>query len=162
MTCSEQCKYYPILTSLKRVYLVKRSLYIYSTRNILPYPMWDITLSFSFPSQTFLTSRDLFPATMMEKKKPKKSFFPFRITLNPFSVINQISPHTQNGRNSKKKSSFHSWITPNPFQLFPFNGVFLFLSYSLFNHRLSQFSFSNGVFFSLSFMEHVASMQNKK
>ena len=31
------------LTALKRVYLVKRSLYIYSVRNLLPYPMWDIT-----------------------------------------------------------------------------------------------------------------------
>ena len=32
------------LTALKHVYLVKRSLYIYSDRNILPYPMWDITM----------------------------------------------------------------------------------------------------------------------
>ena len=32
------------LTALKRVYLVKRSLSIYSVRNILPYPMWDITI----------------------------------------------------------------------------------------------------------------------
>ena len=31
------------LTALKRVYFVKRSLYIYSVRNILSYPMWDIT-----------------------------------------------------------------------------------------------------------------------
>ena len=30
---------------LKRVYLVKMSFYIYSTRNILSYPMWDITNS---------------------------------------------------------------------------------------------------------------------
>ena len=27
------------LTALKRVYLVKKSLYIYSARNFLPYPM---------------------------------------------------------------------------------------------------------------------------
>ena len=32
-----------VLTALKRVYLVKRSLYIYSARNFLSYPMWDIT-----------------------------------------------------------------------------------------------------------------------
>ena len=31
------------LTALKHVYLVKRSLYIYSVRNFLPYLMWDIT-----------------------------------------------------------------------------------------------------------------------
>ena len=29
--------------ALKHVYLVKMNLYIYSTRNLLPYPMWDIT-----------------------------------------------------------------------------------------------------------------------
>ena len=31
------------LTTLKRVYLVKRNLYIYSVRNFLSYPIWDIT-----------------------------------------------------------------------------------------------------------------------
>ena len=31
------------LTALKCVYLVKMSFYIYNVRNILPYPMWDIT-----------------------------------------------------------------------------------------------------------------------
>ena len=30
-------------TALKRVYLVKRNLYIYSVRNLLSYLMWDIT-----------------------------------------------------------------------------------------------------------------------
>ena len=47
-THSQPCRYCPLwtqraLTALKRVYLVKRSLYIYSAKNILPYPMWDIT-----------------------------------------------------------------------------------------------------------------------
>ena len=28
--------------ALKRVYRVKMSLYIYSIRNFLPYPMWDV------------------------------------------------------------------------------------------------------------------------
>ena len=36
-----------VLTALKHVYLVKKSLYIYSARNFLPYPMWDITSNFS-------------------------------------------------------------------------------------------------------------------
>ena len=31
------------LTALKRVYLIKRNLYIYCAKNFLPYPMWDIT-----------------------------------------------------------------------------------------------------------------------
>ena len=31
------------LMVLKHVYMVKRSLYIYSTRNFFPYLMWDIT-----------------------------------------------------------------------------------------------------------------------
>ena len=31
------------ITALKRVHLVKMSMYIYSAKNFLPYPMWDIT-----------------------------------------------------------------------------------------------------------------------
>ena len=31
------------LMALKRVYLIKRSFYIYSINNFLPYPMWDMT-----------------------------------------------------------------------------------------------------------------------
>ena len=48
-TCTQPYRYCPlwaqrVLTALKCVYLVKRSLYIYSARNILPYSMmWDIT-----------------------------------------------------------------------------------------------------------------------
>ena len=30
--------------ALKRIYLVKRSLYIYSARNFIPYLIWDVTL----------------------------------------------------------------------------------------------------------------------
>ena len=47
-TRTQPCRYCSLwaqvaLTALKRVYLVKRNLYIYSARNILPYSMWDIT-----------------------------------------------------------------------------------------------------------------------
>ena len=31
------------LTTLKRVYRVKRSPYLYSVRNFPPYPIWDVT-----------------------------------------------------------------------------------------------------------------------
>ena len=30
-------------STLKHVYLVERSLYLYSTKKFLPYPMWDVT-----------------------------------------------------------------------------------------------------------------------
>ena len=47
-TCTQPCRYCSLwtqraFTALKRVYLVKRSLYMYNAKNILPYPMWDIT-----------------------------------------------------------------------------------------------------------------------
>ena len=46
------------LTALKRVYLIKRSLYIYSTRNFLPYPMGSQGLdliSFGFKADNIYT-----------------------------------------------------------------------------------------------------------
>ena len=48
MTHSQPYRYCPLwtqraLTTLKVVYLVRRSLYIYSVRNFSPYPMWDVT-----------------------------------------------------------------------------------------------------------------------
>ena len=48
LTRSQPCRYCLFgpkgaLTALKRVYLVKRSIYIYSARNFPPYPMWDVT-----------------------------------------------------------------------------------------------------------------------
>ena len=39
------------LMALKHVHLVKRSLYIYSVRNFLPYLMWDVTNT-PLPMQT--------------------------------------------------------------------------------------------------------------
>ena len=44
---AQPCRYCPLwaqgaLTALKRVYWVKRSPYLYSTRKFLPYPMWDV------------------------------------------------------------------------------------------------------------------------
>lgn len=48
ITHSQSCKYYLLwaqkaLMTLKHVYVVKRSPYIYRTRNLFPYLMWDIT-----------------------------------------------------------------------------------------------------------------------
>ena len=45
-THSQPCRYCPLWTQrgphdFKRVYLVKRNLYIYSAMNFLPYLMWD-------------------------------------------------------------------------------------------------------------------------
>ena len=47
-TRSQSCRYCPLCTqgalaTLKRVYLVKRNLYIYSVIYFFPYLMWDIT-----------------------------------------------------------------------------------------------------------------------
>ena len=45
---AQPCRYCPLraqgaLTTLKRVYKVERSPYLYSARKFLPYPMWDVT-----------------------------------------------------------------------------------------------------------------------
>lgn len=44
--------------TLKRVYRIKKSLYIYDSKNFLPYPMWDITNPpsppFPYTDTTFL------------------------------------------------------------------------------------------------------------
>ena len=45
--------------TLKRIYLVKRNLYIYNTRNILPYLMWDITNTPSCRHNVFIVSHGI-------------------------------------------------------------------------------------------------------
>ena len=71
-THTQPCRYCPLWAQegphgLKRVYLVKRSLYIYSTRNILPYPMWDITGKALNATYSSLPIPKLRPATALFK-----------------------------------------------------------------------------------------------
>ena len=49
-------------TALKRVYLVKRNLYIYSVRNLLSYLMWDIT---NTPFPHVDTTSSLYPMRLL-------------------------------------------------------------------------------------------------
>ena len=63
-TRTQPCRYCPLwaqgaLTALKRVYLVRRSLYIYSARNLLPYPMWDITNTLSCKHNVLVVSHGI-------------------------------------------------------------------------------------------------------
>ena len=43
------------LMVLKHVYMIKRSLYIYSVKNFLPYPMWDIIFWHALYPYSFLS-----------------------------------------------------------------------------------------------------------